>query len=63
MYNLEYLSGWKFKSTKGLFNNYIDKWSNNKIKAKEEGNHGLYLISKLFLIRRMSQRRREKIKV
>ena len=49
VYNLEYISGWKFKSTKGLFNDYIDKWSNNKIKAKEEGNHGLYLISKLFL--------------
>ena len=49
VYNIEYLSGWKFKATKGLFVNYIDKWSNNKIKAKEEGNHGLYLISKLFL--------------
>lgn len=49
VYNLEYLSGWKFKSTKGLFTDYIDKWSANKINAKKEGNHGLYLISKLFL--------------
>ena len=49
VYNIEYLSGWKFKCTKGLFTDYIDKWSSNKIKAKEEGNHGLYLISKLFL--------------
>lgn len=49
VYNIEYLSGWKFKQTKGLFVDYIDKWSSNKIKAKEEGNHGLYLISKLFL--------------
>ena len=49
VYNLEYISGWKFKATKGLFDDYIDKWSKNKIKAKEEGNHGLYLISKLFL--------------
>ena len=49
VYNLEYLSGWKFKSTKGLFKEYIDKWSENKIQAKKEGNHGLYLISKLFL--------------
>lgn len=49
VYNLEYLSGWKFRATKGLFTDYIDKWSANKIKAKEEGNHGLYLISKLFL--------------
>lgn len=49
VYNLEYISGWKFKATKGLFDEYIDKWGKNKIKAKEEGNHGLYLISKLFL--------------
>ena len=49
VYNLEYISGWKFKATQGLFDEYIDKWSNNKINAKKEGNHGLYLISKLFL--------------
>lgn len=49
VYNLEYMSGWKFKATKGLFTDYIDKWSNNKIQAKKDGNHGLYLISKLFL--------------
>lgn len=49
VYNLEYLSGWKFKATKGLFTEYIDKWSGNKIQAKKDGNHGLYLISKLFL--------------
>ena len=49
VYNLEYISGWKFKATKGLFTDYIDKWSNNKIQAKKDGNHGLYLISKLFL--------------
>lgn len=49
VYNVEYLSGWKFKCTKGLFTDYIEKWSNNKIEAKKNGNHGLYLISKLFL--------------
>lgn len=49
VYNLEYISGWKFKATRGLFTDYIDKWSNNKIQAKKDGNHGLYLISKLFL--------------
>lgn len=49
VYNIEYISGWKFKATKGLFTDYIDKWSNNKIQAKKDGNHGLYLISKLFL--------------
>ena len=49
VYNLEYLSGWMFKGTRGLFVDYINKWSDNKIQAKREGNHGLYLISKLFL--------------
>ena len=49
VYNVEYISGWKFKATLGLFDEYIDKWSQNKIQAKKEGNHGLYLISKLFL--------------
>ena len=49
VYNLEYISGWKFKCTQGLFTDYIDKWSNNKIEAKKNGNHGLYLISKLML--------------
>lgn len=49
VYNYEPISGWKFKSTQGLFTEYIDKWSNNKIQAKKDGNHGLYLISKLFL--------------
>lgn len=51
VYNLTYESGWKFKASKGngLFGKYIDKWSNNKIQAKLDGNHGLYLISKLFL--------------
>ena len=49
VFNYEPISGWKFKSTKGLFDDYINKWSNNKIQAKLDGNHGLYLISKLFL--------------
>ena len=41
--------GFKFKKVKGLFNNYIDLWSNNKIKAKQDGNKALYMISKLML--------------
>lgn len=49
VYNLEYLSGWKFKATKGLFTDYIDKWSSAKIQAKKDGNRGMYLIAKLFL--------------
>lgn len=49
IYNIEYMSGWKFRSAKGLFKEYIDKWTQKKIQAKENGNNGLYLISKLFL--------------
>lgn len=49
VYNPQYISGWKFKGATDLFTEYVDKWSANKIKAKEEGNAGLYLISKLFL--------------
>lgn len=49
VYNIKYISGWKFKATKGLFKDYIDKWSGAKIQSKKDGNHGLYLISKLML--------------
>lgn len=31
LYNLEYKSGWKFMSKKGLFKNFIDKWTYVKI--------------------------------
>ena len=47
VYNLEYIGGWKFKAARGLFDPYVDKWIGLKQKAKEEGNWGLYLISKL----------------
>lgn len=47
--NLVYQGGWKFKSAKGLFNNYIDKWTAAKIKAKKDGNGALYAIAKLML--------------
>lgn len=49
VYNIEYHSGWKFKSAVGLFKDYIDKWSANKIQAKIDGNGGLYTLSKLML--------------
>ena len=51
-YNISYIKydgGWKFKKIKGLFSNYIEVWSNNKIQAKKDGNKALYLISKLML--------------
>lgn len=49
VYNLEYLSGWKFKAARGFFDEYIEKWSRIKAKAKAEGNWGLYLLAKLML--------------
>ena len=49
VYNIEYHSGWKFKSTIGLFNNYIDKWNGIKIQATIDGNKGLRTLAKLML--------------
>lgn len=48
-YDLEYIAGWKFRSGKGIFKTYIDKWSAEKIKAKKENNPGMYTLSKLML--------------
>lgn len=51
-YNVEdltYEGGWKFKSIRGLFNQYIDHWTEEKIKAKKDGNAPQYLIAKLML--------------
>lgn len=47
--NPEWGGGWKFQAMQGLFNDYIDKWTNKKIQAKKEGNSALYRISKLCL--------------
>lgn len=49
VYDLTFHGGYKFKSIKGLFNDYIDYWSEEKIKAKKEGNGARYSISKLLL--------------
>lgn len=49
VYNIEYINGWKFKASTGMFDTYIEKWHNLKIKAKQEGNWGLYTIAKLML--------------
>ena len=46
---LTYICGWKFKAKYGLFNEYVDKWSNKKIESKKAGNKALYTICKLML--------------
>lgn len=47
--NITYHNGWKFKGIKGLFGNYIDKFTAMKTQAKKDGNNARYLISKLML--------------
>lgn len=49
VYDLEYICGWKFKSIKGIFKNYIDKWITRKNEATLEGNKGQRTLAKLML--------------
>lgn len=49
VYNPEYMSGWKFKGTTGLFKDYIEKWYGEKVKAEKEGNKGMRFIAKMYL--------------
>ena len=49
VYDLEYIRGYKFKGMHGLFDKYIDKWTERKIKATKEGNKGQRALSKLML--------------
>lgn len=49
VYNIEYHSGWKFKSTVGLFKEYIDKWNKVKIESTLNGNKAMRTLAKLML--------------
>lgn len=44
-----YHGGWKFKQCKGMFDDYIHYWMNEKIKAGKEGNQPMRQIAKLML--------------
>lgn len=48
-YNLEYISGWKFKSSNKLFVDYVNYWMEKKIKAEKDENLALRAIAKLYL--------------
>ena len=48
-WNVTYHGGWKFMEADGLFDNYIDYWTEEKIKAGKEGNKGKRQIAKLML--------------
>lgn len=49
VYDLEFVCGWKFKSVKGIFTEYIDKWITRKIEATKSGNKGQRTLAKLML--------------
>lgn len=48
-FGMEYIRGYKFKGMHGLFDKYIDKWTERKIKATKEGNKGQRALAKLML--------------
>lgn len=49
VYNVTFYSGWKFKSTVGLFKNYIDKWIKVKNESTINGNASMRTLAKLML--------------
>lgn len=49
VFNIEFLSGWKWKASTMLFTDYIDKWYGVKQQATEDGNKPLRTIAKLML--------------
>lgn len=49
VFNIEWHSGWKFKSTVGLFKEYIDKWNKVKMESTINGNKAMRTLAKLML--------------
>lgn len=49
VYNIQWFSGWAFKAARGLFNEYVDKWYDVKVRSKKNNNRGMYEISKRML--------------
>ena len=49
VWDLHYESGWKFKSMRGLFTEYIDKWIKVKNEATISGNKGIRQVAKIML--------------
>ena len=46
---LEFICGWKFKSLKGIFSSYIDKWITRKNEGTISGNKAQRTLAKLML--------------
>lgn len=49
VYNITWHNGWKFKSTTGLFKEYIDKWNAVKMESTLNGNKAMRTLAKLML--------------
>jgi hypothetical protein len=49
VYNVEWISGYKFKSSTDMFKGYVDFWINEKINAKKNHNGAMYTLAKLML--------------
>ena len=49
VYNVEWISGWKFKASNVLFTDFILKWYNVKQQATLDGNKALRTLAKLML--------------
>lgn len=49
VFGVEYLGGWKFRQSYGLFTDYIDKWYERKEQATIDKNKPMRQISKLML--------------
>ena len=47
--DIDYIDGFMFRGIKGLFDNYIDYWTERKIQAGKEGNKGKRAIAKMQL--------------
>lgn len=46
VYNVSWISGYKFMQSKNMFKEYIDKWYAIKVQATKDGNKGLRQIAK-----------------
>ena len=49
VFNVEYISGYMFKSSVNLFSKWVEKWTAVKIQATKDKNKGLRTIAKLVL--------------
>lgn len=49
IHDIRYIRGYKFKGSRLLFRDYVEKWTEVKIQAGKEGNQGMRTIAKLEL--------------